>query len=136
MKGANKFLISLIIPAIFLVGIFSFYQTANAADLCQTGDRMCVSDRTFKSCGDYNNDGSLEWSESYSCFLGQYCSSGRCYDPNVTITPAPPSCTNACSANQKQCSTNGQYQLCGNYDTDTCLEWSTSYTCPTGQTCG
>ncbi|MDO8524602.1 MAG: hypothetical protein Q7R99_03165, partial [bacterium] len=50
--------------------------------------------------------------------------------------PAPPSCTNACSANQKQCSTNGQYQLCGNYDTDSCLEWSTSYTCPTGQTCG
>ncbi|MDD5738862.1 MAG: hypothetical protein PHY72_02990, partial [Candidatus Pacebacteria bacterium] len=27
------------------------------------------------------------------------------------------------------------YQLCGNYDTDSCLEWSTAYSCPSGQAC-
>ncbi len=133
MKGANKFLTSLIIPAIFLLGFFAFSQNALAVsvDLCQVGDRMCVSNGTYKLCGDYNIDGYLEWSSAYSCPTDTTCSVGQCMG-NV----APPvTCTNECTTNQKQCASNGQYQLCGNYDSDTCTEWSTSYTCPTGQTC-
>jgi parallel beta-helix repeat protein len=47
----------------------------------------------------------------------------------------PPTCTNDCtSSGAKQCSGNG-YQTCGNYDSDSCLEWSSVTACSTGQTC-
>jgi hypothetical protein len=136
MSKFYKIIFSLSIAVVFLTGFFAFYQIATGSDQCQLGDRMCVSDRTFKVCGDYDNDGDLEWSQIYSCFLGQYCSLGRCYDPNVTTTnPAPPSCTNECTISERRCSADGKYQICGNYDTDPCTEWSTAYSCPTGQTC-
>ena len=133
MKGIYKLIVFFAIPAVILAGLLALHQTALATDQCQVGDRMCVSDKTLKICGDYDSDGDLEWSESYSCFLGQYCSLGKCYDPN--INPAPPSCTSECTTGAKKCSGANTYQLCGNYDSDSCLEWSTSYSCPSGQAC-
>jgi len=54
----------------------------------------------------------------------------------VYYTPPPPSCSNECSASgAKQCADSTQYQTCGNYDADSCLEWSSSVSCPSGQTC-
>ncbi|MBI2630352.1 hypothetical protein HYW76_04585 [Candidatus Pacearchaeota archaeon] len=44
-------------------------------------------------------------------------------------------CTNDCSSGQKQCYANG-YKTCGNYDSDSCLEFSGNTTlCPANQTC-
>jgi len=44
-------------------------------------------------------------------------------------------CQNECSAaGSKRCSNNG-YQVCGNYDTDNCLEWSSIINCPTNTIC-
>jgi hypothetical protein len=45
-------------------------------------------------------------------------------------------CANECqTSGAKQCSGNG-YKTCGNYDSDSCLEWSSGVTaCPSGQTC-
>ena len=43
-------------------------------------------------------------------------------------------CTNECASGAKQCSGNA-VQTCGNYDTDTCFEWSLAAACGTGQTC-
>jgi len=43
-------------------------------------------------------------------------------------------CTNDCSSGSLQCSGNG-YQTCGNYDADSCLEWGSVTSCPSGQTC-
>lgn len=52
--------------------------------------------------------------------------------PKEEITPA---CQNDCSqAGSKKCSGNG-YQICGNYDTDSCLEWSLVIGCPTNTMC-
>ena len=46
-----------------------------------------------------------------------------------------PSCQNQCfSIGAKQCSGNG-VQTCGNYDSDSCLEWSGVTACTAGQTC-
>jgi hypothetical protein len=46
-----------------------------------------------------------------------------------------PVCQNDCSqAGLKKCSGNG-YQICGNYDTDNCLEWSSITACPTNTIC-
>ncbi|MEM5867853.1 MAG: hypothetical protein QXG39_08030 [Candidatus Aenigmatarchaeota archaeon] len=57
-----------------------------------------------------------------------YCSGGYCY--------GPPSCTNECSySGQTECCDSWSYRTCGNYDSDSCLEWSSCSSCPSGQTC-
>lgn len=44
-------------------------------------------------------------------------------------------CQNECSQiGSKKCSNNG-YQICGNYDEDDCLEWSSITNCPTNSVC-
>lgn len=54
----------------------------------------------------------------------------------ITYNPPPPPCSNECSpSGAKQCAGNTAYQTCGNYDADSCLEWSSATSCPTGQTC-
>jgi hypothetical protein len=46
--------------------------------------------------------------------------------PEEVVTPP---CQNECSpASSKRCSNNG-YQVCGNYDEDSCLEWSSIISC-------
>jgi len=44
-------------------------------------------------------------------------------------------CTDQCSSGQKDCPDSTHYRTCGQYDTDTCLDWSSSEACSTGQTC-
>jgi len=48
-----------------------------------------------------------------------------------------PTCSNECSSSgAKRCAGGTAYQTCGsNYDADTCLEWSSATSCPSGQTC-
>ncbi|OGY22169.1 MAG: hypothetical protein A2126_00575 [Candidatus Woykebacteria bacterium GWB1_45_5] len=54
----------------------------------------------------------------------------------ITYTPPPPLCSDECSpSGAKQCTDGTHYKTCGNYDTDSCLEWSSSTSCPAGQTC-
>ncbi|MCX6712905.1 MAG: DUF2341 domain-containing protein, partial [Candidatus Vogelbacteria bacterium] len=57
--------------------------------------------------------------------------------PNITVAVVTSaSCTDDCApSGAKQCSGTTGYQTCGNYDTDTCLEWSSATACSTGQTC-
>jgi hypothetical protein len=81
----------------------------------------------YQTCGDYNSDGCTEWSGVTNCASGQTCSSGACSSV----------CSNECvMSGATQCSGTTGYQTCGNYDSDSCLEWSTTVTaCPSGQTC-
>jgi hypothetical protein len=44
-------------------------------------------------------------------------------------------CTDQCSSGQKECTDSTHYRTCGQYDTDTCLDWSSSKACSAGQTC-
>ncbi len=45
------------------------------------------------------------------------------------------SCNNECGASgARECSGNG-FRICGNYDADSCLEWSSVAACPAGQSC-
>jgi len=45
-------------------------------------------------------------------------------------------CSNDCSpSGSKQCTDSTHYKTCGNYDSDSCLEWSSTSSCPSGQTC-
>lgn len=60
----------------------------------------------------------------------------QCVEKQCTQT----SCQNECFPNgQRRCApgclTGNQYQICGNYDSDSCLEWSSILICPADQIC-
>ena len=44
------------------------------------------------------------------------------------------SCSDTCSSGQRRCSGSG-YQVCGNYDSDYCYEWSSVIACSSGYAC-
>ena len=45
-------------------------------------------------------------------------------------------CTNECdSTGLRECYDSSSYKACGNYDNDTCLEWGSSTSCPSGYIC-
>lgn len=49
--------------------------------------------------------------------------------------PEAPSCTNDCSANEKTCASSTQFRICGNYDDDSCLDWSPATSCSNTLVC-
>jgi hypothetical protein len=95
---------------------------------CTLGSRECANNG-YRICGNFDSDLCTEWSQTTSCSFGQVCQSGNC----VTIVP---SCSDECTLGQRRCasSTNG-YQLCGNFDADSCSEWSQTTSCSFGQVC-
>ena len=94
-------------------------------DSCSSGNKECVGSTTYKECGNYDSDACLEWSLATSCPSGKTCSNGECIL----------SCSNLCSDGEKKCVGTNSYQTCGNYDSDSCLEWSSATSCPSGKTC-
>lgn len=117
---------------------------------CDKNLGICVKScqsRYSKKC--YYDD--VYWFDSCSnpeviaedCNTNQRCSEDKCVEKTTSIgqsysTPTPGTstsgCTNECSSGTKQCSGNG-YQTCGNYDSDSCTEWSSVANCLSGQTC-
>jgi len=64
--------------------------------------------------------------KSVPCPSGYSCSDGACVAP----------CTDECSPlGYVQCTGYLTFKKCGNYDSDTCLEWGSSVSCPSGYTC-
>lgn len=60
---------------------------------------------------------------------------GTCANNNTCLSnKCTGTCANDCASGAKQCSGNG-YQVCGNYDSDSCLEWSKTTDCWSGQVC-
>jgi len=108
--------------------VFSQQTVSICSDACTTTNtKQCSGTSAYQTCGNYDADSCLEWSSVTACPSGQTCSgSGVCATP----------CTNECSTSgSKQCSSTTGYQTCGNYDSDSCLEWSTATICSSGQTC-
>jgi len=62
------------------------------------------------------------------------CSGGNPILSQICNYVTPTQCINECSSGSKTCVGNG-YKTCGNYDSDTCLEWSSVTSCPSSQTC-
>lgn len=91
---------------------------------CSMGQTRCDGTQ-IQSCGNFDADTCLEWGPSMACSGSQTCQGTTCQDP----------CTDECSAQgATQCS-GEQVRTCGNYDTDSCLEWSTAADCPGTQVC-
>ena len=95
--------------------------TCASGQTCSNGQCVCIASCSSKQCGDDGCGGSCG-----TCASGYICSSNQCVS----------SCTNECSpVNSKACSGTTASKLCGNYDTDPCLEWSSATNCASGQVC-
>lgn len=101
--------------------------TSGCTNECNNaGIKQCTDGNHYKTCGNYDSDSCLEWSTVSACAQGQTCSNGQC------------GCENECSANGlKQCMDSNSYEICGNYDSDSCLKWGSpidcSYGCSNGE---
>ncbi len=93
---------------------------------CTWGNMQC-NGNGVQVCGNFDSDSCSEWSSISQCGSGKVCELGQCINQ-------PPQCSNECSTGSKQCSGNG-YKVCGNYDSDSCTEWSGVSQCGTGKTC-
>lgn len=98
------------------------YVKGTCRDRFATYSDYCSSASLIEySCG----KGGKCAASSATCPSGYICSNGACVI----------ACTDECTpSDSKQCSGNG-YQTCGNYDIDSCLEWSSVTSCPSGYTC-
>jgi hypothetical protein len=94
---------------------------------CTANAKECVTANGFRVCGDFDGDPCLEWSDVTPCQNGETCSNGACSS----------SCQDECDTpGDKECTTSGTaFRVCGNYDSDSCLEWGGETDCATGETC-
>jgi hypothetical protein len=86
--------------------------------------REC-SGNGYKICGNFDQDSCLEWGSVTQCSFGETCNNGYCIMDG---------CENECVYQSRRCSGSG-YQVCGDYDTDDCSEWSQITSCSFGETC-
>ena len=84
---------------------------------------ICIGQ--YKTVGRHCYYGECVYSSTEFCSNG--CSNGQCVSAG---------CSDECSpSGAKTCVDSTHYKICGNYDSDSCLEWSSSTSCPEGQTC-
>ena len=101
-----------------------FCQASCANECTINGSRKCEGNG-YKTCGDYNTDGCLEWGTVVNCGQSQTCSNGFCLDV----------CENECTAvGAKKCELDA-IVTCNDYNDDGCLEWGTPVNCDAGLIC-
>jgi hypothetical protein len=92
----------------------------------QAGARDCT-DNGYRECGEYDDDECLDWSEVTACPDGQGCYNGQCGIE----------CNDECTTvDEKQCVFGVEaFEVCGDYNGDTCLEWGKQVPCEADQVC-
>jgi hypothetical protein len=106
---------------------FSYCQNTilpTCEDECLFASQRTCSGNGYKICGNYDSDNCLEWNSVTQCSFGETCNNGYCV----------PTCQDECNSGQRRCAGNG-YQVCGDYDSDDCSEWSQITSCSFGQVC-
>lgn len=90
-------------------------------DACPgAGAGKCASSSSSATCGDFNEDGCVEWGSSMVC--AERCRNDRC----VT-------CTDACTDGAVRCDATGsKLELCADHDQNGCYEWGRPTACPYG----
>ena len=81
----------------------------------------CVGNKvyTYDYCGN-------QLAYKKTCAASQDCTNGECVK----------NCSNACIlSGQKQCVGSSSYQVCGNFDDDSCFEWGSTKSCGSGEKC-
>jgi hypothetical protein len=98
-------------------------------DCTPKSSRVCDQggENGYIVCGEWDNDGCLEWGPVNHCESYQTCDTGVC----------GPVCTDECGpAGLIRCAVPAQdaIEICSNYDADPCLEWGGLTSCG-GQAC-
>lgn len=98
-------------------------------DECSPGARRCSAEASFSACGNFDDDGCLEWGAGHDCGGGQRCDDGLC-------VPVEQPCSDGCDEEGAlACVPDGGRLTCANSDADPCLEWSPAAPCGEGQRC-
>jgi hypothetical protein len=94
---------------------------------CAQGESRCAGAMQIQHCGQGGDtDACTDWLMEEACPEGQRCETGGCRQPNV--------CTNECGEGQAKCVAEG-VSRCGQFDADSCLDWSPPSACAEGQSC-
>ena len=98
-------------------------------DGCAPGSHRCAAEASVSFCGNYDEDGCLEWGPALDCRQGERCDDGACVrgdDP----------CEDGCpEQGVTLCSAGGELLTCDNVDADPCLEWGPPAGCGEAQRC-
>src|SRR3989339_65937 len=107
-------------------------------DQCSENERKCDGNATYKICGNFNNENCLGWSENITCPENTVCNQGACVEKKIE-KPAKrienSGCTNECEGEGNRSCVDNNYAICGNYDSDNCLELGEPIPCPFNTTC-
>lgn len=88
---------------------------------CPQGESLCDG-KCLRSSNDRNNCGAC----GNVCLTGQYCLLAQCLP-----------CENECMLGEIRCvASENQFQVCGDFNGDTCLTWGAPQVCGTGENCG
>lgn len=94
-------------------------------DGCAMGATRCGTDGvSVETCGNYDADGCREFGGTTACGGSATCTNGTCNTP----------CTEDCAVGARECSGAG-FRTCGQFDTDSCRDWSAVSACMGTQTC-
>jgi hypothetical protein len=92
---------------------------------CTLGAQACQGDATVV-CEQRDDDACFEWSMATACPNdAPYCSLGGC----------SASCTDECAMGETRCDGPGGLRVCGQGDSDSCLDWLPAVACGEGETC-
>ena len=98
---------------------------STCVDECVVDSQQCSGDG-YQVCADFDDDPCLDWGPAIPCHSGETCSDGSCGTP----------CVSECTAGATRCACSDHaVQLCGDFDSDPCLDWSSPVPCGPGETC-
>jgi hypothetical protein len=112
--------------------VWNFDNECNGYDRGEKTGECCKVDSPF---------GCLVKGDRYACFKDwqsdQCTENPTCPEDYFAVSSqsCTPPCSDECSSNQKECTDNTHYKVCGNYDSDSCLEWSNKIDCGSGKIC-
>lgn len=93
------------------------------------GESRCADapENGVVSCGNHDADVCLEWGGLVACGAGETCSGAVCSG----------TCENECDTDGQTKCDDGQdgFKTCGDYDDDSCLEWSAVSECGSDEIC-
>ncbi|MDD4902655.1 MAG: DUF5684 domain-containing protein [Patescibacteria group bacterium] len=115
------------------------YQAADCGNVCGSVPERCIKDSDCPA--DYPTcvtgkcvsvpPGPM-CTKNSDCPANNTCENGKCVEgPN----PPPDTCTDECTADKTKCFDNFNYNKCGDYNKDSCPEWSSAVYCGEGNKC-
>ncbi|MDD5569129.1 MAG: DUF5684 domain-containing protein [Candidatus Pacebacteria bacterium] len=110
------------------VGEFTSKQACQTA----TGKTCYTSNSCDGQCSGGGGGDPTGCTKNSDCPSNATCVDGQCVGGGIVPVDV---CQDECPLNETECFDNFNYNRCGNFDSDTCLEWSTPVYCGEGNKC-